>query len=68
MPKYSDFGLSARMAMLKKDITLTALAKQLGISTSYLSYIFKGDREGASCRKQIADILGIEDEQQQEGA
>jgi len=63
MQKHSSFGLKARTSMLKKKLTLTALAKQLEISTSYLSYILAGEREGKKIRGQIIQILGLKGEQ-----
>jgi transcriptional regulator with XRE-family HTH domain len=57
---YSDFGLKARAVMLQKKITMTSLAEDLQVSVSYLSEIFKGTRNGASQKKRIAEILGLE--------
>ena len=59
MIKYSAFGLEARSIMLKKSITMTALAKELGISVTYLSEIFKGTRNGKSQKERIAQILNM---------
>lgn len=59
MVGYSAFGLEARSTMLKKGITLTALAKETGISVTYLSEIFKGTRNGKSQKAKIAQILGL---------
>lgn len=56
---YTDFGAEARKIMLQKDITLTSLAKQLGVSVTYVSEIFKGTRKGASYKSQIANILNM---------
>lgn len=60
MSQYTDFGLSARAVMLRKKITLTALAQEVGISCSYLSEIFKGTRTGTDQKTKIAEILGLE--------
>lgn len=62
MPMCSDFGLKARVAMLQKDITMTALAEHLGVSVSYISDIFRGARKGKTQRQKIIDFLGLEDE------
>lgn len=56
---YSDFGLEARSAMLKKGITLTALAKELGVSAAYVSEILKGTRNGKNQKAKIAQILDM---------
>jgi len=59
MSEYTDFGLKARSIMLQKKITLTALAKEVGICPPYLSEIFRGTRKGETQKKKIAKILGI---------
>lgn len=59
MSNYSDFGLKAREIMFKKKITVTSLAKELGISTSYLSEIFKGTRNGSGHKEEIIRVLGM---------
>lgn len=57
MQTYSNFGLQARAIMLQKKITMTALAKEIGVSCSYLSEIFKGTRPGVTKKPQIMEIL-----------
>ncbi|MFA5385881.1 MAG: helix-turn-helix transcriptional regulator [Eubacteriales bacterium] len=59
MSGYSAFGLEARSIMLKKSITMTSLAKELGITVSYLSEIFKGTRNGTAQKTKIAQLLGM---------
>ena len=59
MQQYTEFGLKARSVMLKKQLTLTNLADELGISCSYLSEIFKGTRNGANHKEKIKKILGL---------
>ena len=59
---YSEFGLKARMIMLKKHITALSIANELGVSATYVSEILKGTRPGNGKREQIAKILGIEEE------
>ncbi|OZV10753.1 transcriptional regulator [Tissierella sp. P1] len=60
MQNYSDFGVEVRGVMLKKGITMTSLAKELGISVTYLSDILRGTRKGAKQRKRIVQALGME--------
>lgn len=60
MIHYSDFGIEARAIMLRKNITMTALAKELGITVSYVSDIFRGNRNGNKYKKKIAEILEME--------
>lgn len=62
MQGYSDFGLKSRMVMIQKRITAVAIAKELGVSATYVSEILKGTRPGNGKREQIAKILGLEEE------
>lgn len=59
MKNYTAFGLKARSEMLKKKITMTFLAQELGISTAYVSYIFKGEKKSDKQQERIAEYLGI---------
>lgn len=61
MQYYSEFGLKARTIMLQKKITMTALAKELGVSVTYISDILRGVRDVEKRREQIAEILGIKE-------
>lgn len=62
MKGYSEFGLKARAVMLQKRITSVAIAKELGVSGTYVSEILKGTRPGNGKRALIAKMLGIEEE------
>ena len=59
MSNYSNYGAKARKIMLKKGITITALAQQIGISASYMSEILKGTRTGKKYISRINEILEI---------
>ncbi|WP_419892845.1 helix-turn-helix domain-containing protein [Oceanobacillus kimchii] len=61
MTNYTEFGAEARKLMLKKNITLTSLAKELGISVTYVSEILKGTRTSEKYRIKIAKIIGMEE-------
>ncbi|MBP3037949.1 helix-turn-helix transcriptional regulator [Bacillaceae bacterium Marseille-Q3522] len=61
MPNYTEFGAEARKVMLLKGVTMTELAKEIGISTNYLSDIFKGARAGTKYLSQISKILEMEE-------
>lgn len=60
MPHYSDFGAEARKIMLQKNIKMVDLAKELGVSVTYVSEIFKGTRTGVKYKTRIAKRLGID--------
>lgn len=57
---YTQFGKKARKAMIDRDMTMTSLAKELKISNSYLTDIFKGTRKGAKQKVRIAQILELQ--------
>lgn len=61
MKNVSEFEISVKTELLKKKITLTALAKKLGISVAYCSDIVKGNRDAQHLRKQICEILKIKE-------
>ena len=56
---YTEFGHQARRIMLEKRITMTALAKEIGVCTSYVSEIFKGTRAGKVQKEKIAEVLSM---------
>jgi transcriptional regulator with XRE-family HTH domain len=62
MDNYSEFGLKVRTELLKRRMTMTALAKELGITSVYLADILRGvrgQRKGAEYHERISKILGI---------
>jgi len=62
MQHYTEFGAEARKIMLQKNIKMVDLAKELGVSVTYISEIFKGTRKGEKYKNRIAEILGMESE------
>lgn len=62
MSHYAEFGVEARKIMLQKNITLTNLAQQLGVSVTYVWEILKGTRKGVKYKKRICEILVLESE------
>lgn len=62
----SEFGLKARVEMLRRGMTITELAEKLGVSPSYVSDILRGVREGKPQRKRIAEILELEHSEEME--
>ncbi|WP_025685316.1 helix-turn-helix domain-containing protein [Paenibacillus maysiensis] len=60
MTNYTEFGIEARKIMLQRNIKMIHIAKELGVSSTYVSEIFKGTREGKKQKPIIAEILGIE--------
>nr|WP_187698647.1 helix-turn-helix transcriptional regulator [Paenibacillus alvei] len=48
--------------MLQKNIKMVHIARELGVSVTYISEIFKGTRKGEKQRPAIAKMLGMESE------
>lgn len=57
----SDFEKAVRHALIDHDMTMTDLAKKLGISNSYVCDLIKGKRENQEQLQRIKDFLGITD-------
>lgn len=58
----TDFGIKVRTELLKRELTLTELAAELGISTAYLSDILRGRRDATEQKQRIAKLLDLENE------
>ncbi len=59
MQHYTEFGAEARKIMLQKNIKLVDIAKELSVSPTYVSEIFKGTRNGKKQKPLIAKMLGM---------
>ncbi len=59
MQHYTEFGAEARKIMLQKNIKMVDLARELGVSVTYVSEIFKGTRRGEKYKNRIAEMLGM---------
>jgi len=57
----NDFEKAVRKALIDKDMKLTDLVEQMGISLTYLYDILNSSRKAKHQRKRIAEILGLED-------
>lgn len=55
----TDFGIKVRTELLKREITLTEFAAELGISTAYLSDILRGRRDATEQKQRIAKLLDL---------
>ncbi|WP_138751882.1 helix-turn-helix domain-containing protein [Paenibacillus sinopodophylli] len=62
MANYTEFGAEARKIMLQKNIKMKDVAKEVGVSVTYVSEIFKGTRPGKNQKPIIAKMLGLESE------
>lgn len=57
-----EYEIAVRKALIDKDKTLTWLARELGITQSYLYDILKGNRKSPKQRAKINSILGLREE------
>lgn len=60
MAKYTDFGIQAKIALVKRDMSIPDLAKEIGVTCQYLRDIFKGARPGKKLIPIIAEKLDLE--------
>ncbi len=58
--KYSEFGIQARVIMLRKGITITELARAIGVTPSYVSETLKGTRDAENMKTKISQFLGMD--------
>lgn len=58
--KYSEFGIQARVIMLRKGITIAQLAEEIGVTPSYVSEILKGTRNAESMKLKISHFLRMD--------
>lgn len=57
-----ELGIKIRIKLLENELTMTKLAKELGISTTYLSDIIRGKKDGPKAQehvKRIKSALGV---------
>ena len=57
-----NFGKEVRKALIDKDMKLSNLAEQLGISQPYLTDILNGSRKGTKQKKEICKLLSIKED------
>jgi len=52
-----------KLILLLRGIPQAELARRLGVSEAYISYVVTGKRPGKEARKKIARILGVPEEE-----
>lgn len=62
MREVSNFEITVKSKLLKKGLTITEIAQQIGISIPYCSDIIRGNRDAQHIRKKICEILEIKQE------
>ncbi|EDP68451.1 hypothetical protein CAT7_07608 [Carnobacterium sp. AT7] len=54
-----DLSIKVRVKLVEKDLTMTQLAKELGMSAAYLSDIINGKKDGPKAQEHIKRIKKI---------
>lgn len=62
MREVSNFEILIKSELVKKRLTITELAQQIGISIPYCSDVIRGNRDAQHIRKKICEILEIKQE------
>lgn len=57
-----NFKRKVIIELVKRDMNMTSLAKELGFTVSYISELLKGTRINEERIQQIKDYLNITDE------
>lgn len=57
----SNFRTAVRIELVKRNMTMAALAREMGISSDYLRKIVRGKRKAAERRQEIKEILNIKE-------
>lgn len=60
--KMSEFEKKVRHALIDRNMSMTDLASELGISVSYLYELIKGTRKAEDQIARIKSFLGLTDE------
>ena len=63
MKKVSEFEKKVRIGLIKKGMTVTSLAEELGVSVSYVYELMKGTRKNEDQLAKIRNILDIDDDE-----
>lgn len=59
--KLPEWCKQAKMEMIRRDISVQDLAKEIGVSRQYVSALVNGRAFGGPAMKKIADYLNISD-------
>lgn len=62
----SEFEKQVRHALLDREMSLSDLADEMGISVSYIYEIIKGTRKAEDQKQRIKTILGLEKTENEE--
>lgn len=55
----SEFEKQVKIAMIQKEMTMLSVAKQMGVSVSYVCELIKGTRKNETRLSEMKEILGI---------
>lgn len=62
MCKMTTFEKEVRKALIDKEMTVSQLSTELGITACYLTDIFKGNRPGIKQKTKIVEMLNLNPE------
>lgn len=57
----TNFGTRVRIALIRRNMTVTELAERMGVSASYVRKIINGKRKAAEKRREIKTILNLKE-------
>lgn len=60
MCKMTTFEKEVRKALIDKEMTVSQLSAELGITACYLTDIFKGNRPGTKQKVKIVEFLSLD--------
>lgn len=66
MREISNFELKVKSELIKKRLTMTELAQEIGISLPYCSDVIRGNRSAKHIKEKICEILKIKIEKEKE--
>lgn len=56
-----DLSIKVRVKLVERELTMTQLAKELGMSVAYLSDIINGKKDGPKAQEHIKRIKKVLD-------
>lgn len=54
-----NFELLVKTQLIKKSLTISKIAQEMGISVAYLSDIIRGNRKSLSRKQELCKILEL---------
>lgn len=58
---YTEFGIKVRTELLKRGVTVSQLAEEIGVSQPHLSQMLQGEKSIEPHKYKIIRYLGMEE-------